>query len=48
MRGKLCNLNRPGQDRLKHGIGDGLLRRSIGPESLEDIPDDLTAALDSP
>ncbi|WP_449256990.1 trans-sulfuration enzyme family protein [Bosea sp. (in: a-proteobacteria)] len=35
------------EDRLKHGIGDGLLRLSIGLESVEDILDDLTGALDA-
>jgi methionine-gamma-lyase len=33
------------EDRLKHGISDGLLRLSIGLESIDDILDDLTGAL---
>lgn len=35
------------EDRLKHGISDGLLRLSIGLESVEDILDDLMGALDA-
>lgn len=35
------------EERLKHGISDGLLRLSIGLESVEDILDDLIAALDA-
>jgi O-acetylhomoserine/O-acetylserine sulfhydrylase-like pyridoxal-dependent enzyme len=35
------------QDRLKQGIGNGLLRLSIGLESVDDILDALTGAPDA-
>ena len=34
------------EERAKHGIGDGLLRLSIGLENVEDILDDVQQALD--
>lgn len=33
------------QDRLAHGISDGLIRVSVGLEALEDLRDDLEQAL---
>lgn len=35
------------QDRLAHGISDGLIRVSVGLEALEDLRDDLQQALDN-
>lgn len=37
----------PREDRLAHGIGDGLLRLSVGLENVEDILDDLDHALNA-
>jgi cystathionine beta-lyase/cystathionine gamma-synthase len=34
-------------DRLAHGIGDGLVRLSVGLEAFEDLRDDLERALAS-
>jgi methionine-gamma-lyase len=34
------------EERARHGIGDGLIRLSIGLESLTDLVDDITQALD--
>ena len=36
------------QDRLAHGIGDGLIRVSVGLEALEDLREDLRQALNNP
>ncbi|HJT31041.1 MAG TPA: PLP-dependent aspartate aminotransferase family protein [Pirellulales bacterium] len=36
------------QDRLAHGISDGLIRVSVGLEALEDLRDDLQQALETP
>ena len=33
------------EDRLAHGISDGLVRLSVGLEAFEDLRDDLDAAL---
>jgi methionine-gamma-lyase len=35
------------QERAKHGIGDGLVRLSVGLENLPDLIDDITQALDA-
>lgn len=35
------------EERAKHGIGDGLIRFSIGLENLPDLIDDITQALDA-
>jgi methionine-gamma-lyase len=35
------------EERVRHGIGDGLVRLSIGLENVEDILDDVAQALDS-
>jgi methionine-gamma-lyase len=34
------------EDRVRHGISDGLIRMSIGLENVDDILDDLDSALD--
>jgi len=34
------------EERARHGIGDGLIRLSIGLENLPDLVDDITQALD--
>jgi methionine-gamma-lyase len=36
----------PPEERQKHGIGDGLVRLSVGLETLDDILDDIARALD--
>ena len=35
------------EERAAHGIGDGLLRLSIGLENVDDILDDIQQALDA-
>ena len=35
------------EERARHGIGDGLIRFSIGLENLPDLIDDITQALDA-
>jgi cystathionine gamma-lyase len=34
-------------DRAKHGIGDGLIRLSVGLEAVSDLRDDLTRAFNA-
>ena len=36
----------PGEERTAHGIGDGLVRLSVGLETLPDLLDDLGQALE--
>ena len=35
------------EDRLRHGIADGLVRLSVGLEAFEDLRDDLAQVLDA-
>ncbi|MES9905990.1 MAG: PLP-dependent transferase [Sedimenticola sp.] len=34
------------EERLKHGISEGLIRISVGLENLDDLMDDIIQALD--
>jgi methionine-gamma-lyase len=43
--GSMTHSTVPREDRLKMGIGDGLVRFSVGTENLEDILADLDQAL---
>lgn len=42
----MTHITYPPEQRLKHGISDGLVRLSVGLESIDDIVDDVRQALD--
>jgi len=42
----MTHITYPPEERLKHGISDGLVRLSVGLENLDDLMDDIMQALD--
>jgi cystathionine gamma-synthase/cystathionine gamma-lyase len=42
---RMCHASLPPEERLKRGIGDNLVRLSVGIENVLDLKDDLKQAL---